>query len=80
MSDQSNAKGNLHLPEMQTMDQVINTLKDQSLNDGLTHMATCVHSDNLCFLVVSGNMRQISLVSRLLATLREQPLVKIPGH
>lgn len=79
MSDQSNAKGNLHLPEFATIDQVIRTIKDKAQQTGTMTMATCVTQENLAYVVVGGNFDQISRLSRLLATLAASPLVQMPG-
>lgn len=77
---QSNAKGNLHLPEYASLQQIFNTLSDKVRTSGNPAMGTFLISDEVCGLMVIGKLPEIAALSRIIKTIGSSPLVKMEGR
>lgn len=80
MSEMSNEKGNMVLPEFQNLEQIFRTLVDKAVTSGNPNMGSFLIRDDLAGIMIVGKMPEIMMLSRILSTIGKSPLVKMPGH
>lgn len=80
MHDNKGPDPHIVLPEYHNLQQIFNTLTDKVRTAGGLQMGTFVITDELAGLMVVGPMVAMIHMSRIIATIGQSPLVKMPGH
>lgn len=80
MKDNRPPDGNLALPEFSSIDLVFHTLRDRCVMGGEPCMASFVVDDEIMGIMVIGKSREVAMLSRLLMTIGQSPLVHMGGH
>lgn len=77
MKDNRPPEGNLALPEFSSIDLVFHTLRDRCTMRGEPCMASFIVDSEIMGVMVLGKTHEVAMLSRLLMTIGQSPLVKM---
>ena len=80
MHDNKGPDPHVVLPEYHNLQQIFDTLTDKVRTAGGLQMGSFLITDELAGLMVIGKMHDLVHLSRIIATIGQSPLVKMPGH